>query len=60
MDDVMHHAIVEVGGFLGFSAKTTAIDLEHATVDQSNGEVSFDITHAEIDAISAYQGDDTG
>ena len=60
MDDVVHHAIVEVGGFLGFGAKTMAIDLEHATVDQSKGEVSLDITHAEIDAISAYQRDDNG
>ena len=60
MDDVVHQAIVEVGGFLGFSAKTTAIDLEHTTVDQSKGAVSLDITRAEIDAISVYQRDDTG
>jgi sporulation protein YlmC with PRC-barrel domain len=59
-DDVVRHAIVEVGGFLGFGAKTTAIDLEHATVDESKGEVILDISRAEIDAMPEYQRDDEG
>ena len=59
-DDVVNHAIVEVGGFLGFGAKTTAIDLEHATFDQSKGEVTLDISRAEIDAMPEYDRDDDG
>lgn len=59
-DDVVQHAIVEVGGFLGFGAKTTAIDLEHATFDQSKGEVTLDISRAEIDAMPEYDRDDDG
>jgi sporulation protein YlmC with PRC-barrel domain len=59
-DDVVHHAIVEVGGILGFGAKTTAIDLEHATVDQSKSEVTLDLSRAEIDAMPEYQKDDDG
>jgi|GEM_PF-2073676 len=59
-DDVVQHAIVEVGGFLGFGAKTTAIDLEHATVDESKGEVVLDISRAEIDAMPEYQRDEEG
>ena len=46
-DDAVQHAIVEVGGFLGFGAKTTLIGLEHATFDQSKGEVTLDISRAE-------------
>jgi sporulation protein YlmC with PRC-barrel domain len=59
-DDAVQHAIVEVGGFLGFGAKTTAIGLEHATFDQSKGEVTLDISRAEIDAMSAYQRNGNG
>jgi len=59
-DDVVNHAIVEVGGFLGFGAKTTAIALEHATFDESKGEVTLDISRAEIDAMPAYQQDNDG
>jgi sporulation protein YlmC with PRC-barrel domain len=59
-DDVVQHAIVEVGGFLGFGAKTTAIDLAHATVDESKGEVILDISRTEIDAMPEYQRDDEG
>lgn len=59
-EDVVQHAIVEVGGFLGFGAKTTAIDLEHATFDESKGEVTLDISRAEIDDMPAYQQDNDG
>jgi sporulation protein YlmC with PRC-barrel domain len=59
-NDVVHHAVVEVGGILGFGAKTTAIDLEHATVDQSKSEVTLDLSRAEIDAMPEYQKDDDG
>jgi len=59
-DDVVQHAIVEIGGFLGFGAKTTAIDVKHASVDQSKGEVSLHITRAEIDAMSTYERDGNG
>ena len=59
-DDVVKHAIVEVGGFLGFGAKTTAVDLEHATFDQSKGEVTLDISRPEIDALPEYDRDDDG
>ncbi len=59
-DDVVNHAIVEVGGFLGFGAKTTAIDLGHVTVDESKSEVTLDISRADIDAMPEYQRDDEG
>lgn len=59
-DDVVHNAIVEVGGFLGFGAKTAAIDLQHATIDQSKSEVTLDISRADIDAMLEYQPDNDG
>ena len=59
-DDVVNSAIVEVGGFLGFGAKTTAIDLGHVTVDESKSEVTLDISRADIDEMPEYQRDDDG
>ena len=59
-DDVVRHAIVEAGGFLGVGAKATAIDLEHATADENKGEATLHVSHAQIDDRPAYQRDDDG
>ena len=58
-DDQVDHAIIDVGGFLGFGAKSVAIPLDDLTIAEGDGEVVLDKTRDELDAMSEWtRGDD--
>jgi sporulation protein YlmC with PRC-barrel domain len=58
-DDRVDHAIVDVGGFLGFGAKSVAIPLDELTIAEGDGEVVVNLTRDELDAMPEWtRGDD--
>ena len=59
-DDQVDHAIIDVGGFLGFGAKSVAIPLDDLTIAEGDGEVVLDKTRDELDAMSEWRRGDDG
>jgi sporulation protein YlmC with PRC-barrel domain len=58
-DDQVDQAIIDVGGFLGFGAKSVAIPLDDLTIAEGDGEVVLNKTRDELDAMSEWtRGDD--
>jgi sporulation protein YlmC with PRC-barrel domain len=59
-DGAIDRAIVEVGGFLGFGAKSVALDIDRLTVAEGDGEIVVDVTAQELETMPAWERDDSG
>lgn len=59
-DNAVDRAIIDVGGFLGFGAKSVALEIDRLTVAEGDGEVVVDVTRDELEAMPEWQRDDSG
>jgi len=59
-DNQVDHAIVDVGGFLGFGAKSVAIPIEEITVSPDQDQVVTNMTREQLDAMPEWQRGDEG
>ncbi len=59
-DDQVDHAIIDVGGFLGFGAKSVAIPMDELTIAEGDGEVVLDTTRDALDAMPEWSRGDDG
>jgi sporulation protein YlmC with PRC-barrel domain len=59
-DDQVDHAIVDVGGFLGFGAKSVAIPIEEISVSPDQDQVVTNMTRDQLDAMPEWQRGDEG
>jgi sporulation protein YlmC with PRC-barrel domain len=59
-DGQIDHAIVDVGGFLGFGAKSVAIPLDELQVAPEQDQVLVTITREQLDAMPEWQRGDEG
>ena len=54
------HAIVNVGGFLGFGAKSVAIAVEELQVAPDQDEVVVTLTREQLDAMPEWRRGEEG
>ena len=59
-DNQVDHAIVDVGGFLGFGAKSVAIPIEEISVSPDQDQVVTNMTREQLDAMPEWQRGDEG
>ena len=59
-DDQIDHAIIDVGGFLGFGAKSVAIPMDQMTIAEGDGEVVLNTTRAQLDAMPEWSRSNDG
>jgi hypothetical protein len=59
-DDQVDHAIIDVGGFLGFGAKSVAIPLDELTVAEGDEEVMLNTTREQLDAMPEWSRGEDG
>ena len=59
-NDQVDHAIIDVGGFLGFGAKSVAIPLDELNIAEGDGEVVLDTTREQLDAMPEWSRSDEG
>ena len=59
-DGQVDHAIVDVGGFLGFGAKSVAIPVEELQVAPDQDEVVVTMTREQLDAMPEWRRGEAG
>jgi sporulation protein YlmC with PRC-barrel domain len=59
-NDQVDHAIIDVGGFLGFGAKSVAIPLDELAIAEGDGEVVVNTTRDQLDAMPEWSRSDEG
>lgn len=59
-DGTVDRAIVDVGGFFGFAAKSVALDVTSLTVAEGDGEIVSDVTEETLEEMPEWQQDDSG
>jgi sporulation protein YlmC with PRC-barrel domain len=58
-DNQIDHAVVDVGGFLGFGARSVAIPLAELNIAHGDDEVVINMTREQLDAMPEWtRGDD--
>jgi hypothetical protein len=50
-------AVIDVGGFLGFGARSVAVDIEDLTVNQEEEEIVLNLTRDQLDAMPEWSED---
>jgi hypothetical protein len=50
-------AVIDVGGFLGFGARSVAVDIDDLTVNQEEEEIVLNLTRDQLDAMPEWSED---
>ena len=59
-DNNVDRAIIDVGGFLGFGARSVAVELDRLMIAEGDDEVVINATREQLDAMPEWQADDEG
>jgi sporulation protein YlmC with PRC-barrel domain len=59
-DDQVDHAIVDVGGFLGFGARTVAIPIDELQIAPEQDQAIVNMTREQLDTMPEWQRGDEG
>ncbi len=59
-DNTIDRAVIDVGGFLGFGAKSVVIELDHLAVGGDDDEIMLNQTREELDAMPNWERSDQG
>ena len=57
-DNEIDRAVIDVGGFLGFGARSVAVDIDDLTVNQEEEEIVLNLTRDQLDAMPEWSSDD--
>jgi sporulation protein YlmC with PRC-barrel domain len=56
-DSGVERAVIDVGGFLGFGAKSVAVDIGELTVNQEEEEIVLNLTRDQLDEMPEWSED---